>query len=42
MCFSSVLEELLCDKLKANSKSVSSHDSEDRSKGDFGCCDLEW
>lgn len=41
MCLSPVLEELLCDKLKANSKSVYSRDSIDRSKGDSGYCDLE-
>lgn len=36
MGFGSVLEELLCDRLKANSKSVSLHDAEDGSKGDAG------
>lgn len=38
MCLSPVLEELLCDKLKANSKSACSIDGP---KGDSGCCDLE-
>lgn len=41
MCSSQVLEEFLCDKLKANSKSVSQCDSIDRSKGDSGFCYLE-